>query len=631
MKPAWTSGSRPFAVTNRRSRTRPPTTDPSGNGFSRFPAVVSARIEHRERSADELPATVPAPVRPRRVEGQALPVAPQACRAGVGGRGLWRARRHLPALRGQAGCLRRRGGPADLGDHARPRRPRRHRRMVDRADRLPEGGRVDDALGDPRSRLGLDGARRSLHAAYRLRPGTVRLAPWPDEVPLTGGTRRTLADVALYVGVLGAAVYLLFSDGESFAGTAAGRLDPTAIAVLLGLLVLLGLRDKVSFLSARPEVYGFLLVVSLFPVENFIVGWQFVFFFIWWGAASSKFNRHFPFVIAVMSSNTPWNRSHNAKAKMYVNYPDDIRPSGSAALMAHLGHAIALGLPLVLLLTAGGPIALIALIGMIIFHANITSTFALGVPLEWNLFMIFGLLFLFGEYGDVPLSTLDDPLLIIVLGVIGVLIPVAGNLRPDKVSFLPGMRYYAGNWATSLWLFRKDTAAEDKLDREICRVAPVVVEQLAKLYGDETAEYLMAKGVAFRAMHSHGRALLGLLPRAVDDVDRYHVREGELVSGVVNGWNFGDGHFHNEQLLEAVQERCGFEEGDLRVVVLESQPAHVQRQRYRICDAASGLVEEGWVEVADMLERGPWLEESWDFPVEVTRRGGDRSAHPAIA
>ena len=26
--------------------------------------------------------------------------------------------------------------------------------------------------------------------------------------------------------------------------------------------------------------------------------------------------------------------------------------------------------------------------------------------------MIFGLLFLFGHYGDVPLSTLDDPLLL---------------------------------------------------------------------------------------------------------------------------------------------------------------------------------------------------------------------------
>jgi transmembrane protein DUF3556 len=454
---------------------------------------------------------------------------------------------------------------------------------------------------------------------YRLRPGTVRLAPWPDKVPLTGGTRRSIADVALYAGTLAAAIYLLLSHGEAVAGTAAGRLDPVAIAVLLGLLALLGLRDKVSFLSARPEVYGFLLVVSLFPFENLIVGWQFVFFFIWWGAASSKFNHHFPFVIAVMSSNTPWNRSRSAKARMYVSYPDDLRPSRFAGFMAHVGTAIELGLPLVLLLTAGGPIGTIALIGMIIFHLNITSTFALGVPLEWNLFMIFGLGFLFGEYADVPLSTLDDPLLIIVLALVGVLTPIVGNLLPDKVSFLPAMRYYAGNWATSLWLFRKDSEAENKLDREVCRVAPIVVEQLAKLYGDEMAEYLMAKGLAFRALHSHGRALLGLLPRAVDDVDAYAVREGELVSGVVNGWNFGDGHFHHEQLLEAVQEQCGFEEGDVRVVVLESQPVNVQRQRYRIYDAATGLLEEGWVDVAEMVKRGPWLEESWDFPVEVTR------------
>ncbi len=74
------------------------------------------------------------------------------------------------------------------------------------------------------------------------------------------------------------------------------------------------------------------------------------------------------------------------------------------------------------------------------------------------------------------------------------------------------------------------------------------------------------------------------------------MREGELISGVVNGWNFGDGHLHNLQLLEAVQERCGFEPGELRVVTLESQPAHIQRQRYRIYDAATGLIEEGCVE-----------------------------------
>src|SRR5215210_580546 len=115
-------------------------------------------------------------------------------------------------------------------------------------------------------------------ALYWLRPGTVRLPPWPDRVPLTAGIRRTLFDVALYVAVLAAGTYLLISNGEE----ASSQLDPVAIAALLGFWALLGLRDKVSFLAARPEIYGFLLVVSLFPAHNIVVGWQLVFFFIWW-------------------------------------------------------------------------------------------------------------------------------------------------------------------------------------------------------------------------------------------------------------------------------------------------------------------------------------------------------------
>jgi len=457
---------------------------------------------------------------------------------------------------------------------------------------------------------------------YWLRPGTVRLPPWPDRVPLTAGTRRTLADVALYGGVLASAVYLLVAGGEDAAGTAAGRLEPAPIAVLVGFLALLGLRDKVSFLGARPEVYGFLLLVFLFPIENLIVASQIVLFCIWWGAASSKLNRHFPYVVSVMISNTPWNRSRKAKAKLYKDHPADLRPSLHAAFAAHSGTIMEFSLPLLLLLSSGGTIGTLAVIGMVIFHVHITSTFPLAVPLEWNLFMIFGIIFLFGHYGDVPFSTLGDPLLIIVLAVVGVGIPVLGNLRPDLVSFLPAMRYYAGNWATSQWLFKKASGAEEKLDRQIRKAAPIVVSQLANVYDRETAELFLAKGLAFRAMHSHGRALNGLLPRAVDDVEAYHVREGELISGVINGWNFGDGHFHQRQLLEAVQERCQFVPGEVRVIALESQPALIQRQRYRIYDAATGLVEEGWVNVADMVARGPWLEGSWAFPVEVTRRAG---------
>lgn len=468
---------------------------------------------------------------------------------------------------------------------------------------------------------------------YWLRPGTVRLPPWPDKVPLTGGTTRTIIDVALYGGVLVSGLYLLLADGQEVAGLAAGRLDPVAIGALLGLLGLLGLRDKVSFLGARVEVYGFLLVVFLFPISNLIVASQIVLFCIWWGAAASKLNRHFPFVVSVMISNTPWNKSRTAKKRLWENHPDDMRPSSVSAFAAHLGTVMEFSLPLLLLVTSGGTVAALAVVGMIIFHVHITSTFPLAVPLEWNLFMIFGILYLFAENGAVPFSTLDDPLLIALLLLIGVGMPVLGNFRPDLVSFLPSMRYYAGNWATSQWLFLKGSMAEEKLDETIIKPAPVVVRQLSEFYDDrDLAELMLASGLGFRSMHSHGRALNGLIHRAVDDLSAYHVREGELVSGVVNGWNFGDGHFHSEQLLEAVQERCDFKPGEVRVVAIESQPAHIQRQHYRILDAATGLVEEGWVNVSDMVERLPWLDGSAnpEFPVEVIGSGAvERVTAPA--
>ena len=52
--------------------------------------------------------------------------------------------------------------------------------------------------------------------------------------------------------------------------------------------------------------------------------------------------------------------------------------------------------------------------------------------------------------------------------------------------------------------------------------------------------------------------------------------------------------------------------------MLESQPIHVQRQHYRIYDAATGLIEQGYVNVADMVDRQPWLDADSTIPVQVT-------------
>ena len=45
--------------------------------------------------------------------------------------------------------------------------------------------------------------------------------------------------------------------------------------------------------------------------------------------------------------------------------------------------------------------------------------------------------------------------------------------------------------------------------------------------------------------------------------------------------------------------------GEVRVVILDSQPIHQQRQEYRLVDAATGEFERGYVDVADMATLSP--------------------------
>src|SRR5262249_51270825 len=151
-----------------------------------------------------------------------------------------------------------------------------------------------------------------------------------------------------------------------------------------------------------------------------------------------------------MVSNAPL-APRRIKRKLWRDYPEDMLPSRLAAGIAHCGTVQEFGWPLLLISVDNDVVRTIAIVGMILFHLNITSMFPLAVPLEWNLFMIFGTLFLFGHYGDVPLSSLDEPLLIAMIAVVCVGLPLLGNFRPDKLSFLPSMRYYAGNWATTQW------------------------------------------------------------------------------------------------------------------------------------------------------------------------------------
>jgi hypothetical protein len=117
---------------------------------------------------------------------------------------------------------------------------------------------------------------------------------------------------------------------------------------------------------------------------------------------------------------------------------------------------------------------------------------------------------------------------------------------------------------------------------------------------------LVGKVMGFRLMHLHGRALPILIPKAVDRLEDYEWLDGELVAGMVLGWNFGEGHLHDERLLTKVQEQCGFEAGELRCVFLEAQPLGKSTLAYRIADAKTGPVEQGELAVAELRSRQPW-------------------------
>ncbi|WSE02595.1 DUF3556 domain-containing protein [Streptomyces sp. NBC_01445] len=460
---------------------------------------------------------------------------------------------------------------------------------------------------------------------YWLRPGTIRLPPWPDKVPLTRGDRRTVADVLLYAAVLASGAWLLSrpGDGSSIVGFGhVGLFDPLAALPLIATVAVLGLRDKTIFLAARGEQYWLSLLIFFFPCSDMFIGFKLVMLALWWGAATSKLNRHFPFVVATMMSNAPLIPSGRVKRVFYRDHPRDLRPSPLPLLLAHIGTATEYGVPLYLVFFGdGGWWTWAALIYMAVFHLHILSTVPMGVPLEWNLFFIFSLFYLFGAHGDVMVQDLQSPWLLVVILPSLLFLPILGNVRPDLVSFLPAMRYYAGNWATTVWVFTGD--ALERLEAGLTTSCRLPTKQLETLYDADTALLVASKAHGWRAMHAHGRAHNGLIDRVADGQEDAVVVEGELIGGFAIGWNFGEGHLHDDQLLRAVQARCGFAPGEVRVICLESQPIHRQNQTYEVHDAALGLLERGHVKVHDMVTRQPWPTDGPGYPVY-----GVQSVHP---
>jgi len=434
------------------------------------------------------------------------------------------------------------------------------------------------------------------------RMGTIKL-PLFRGAPLIGGDTRNAIDVSLY----------LLNQVLLLRVLIAPEVTAELLLPCFVLVVVNGILDKTLWLVARSEHYWVVMGAMTFAAANdlWIAGAKLTWSFIWIWAAVSKWNSHFPSVIMVMMNNGPFFPKF-LKHSLFTNYPLDLRPSRFAHFMAFFGHVSEFGIPIILFAAVATGNAWLLLGGCILFtgfHSFIGLNNPSGMPVEWNILMIYGGWALFWFHPEVSILEMTQmPILLGLMLFSLVVVPLFGNFVPSRVSFLPSMRYYAGNWAYNIWCFKKDTGASAKLGK-IKKSAGTVHEQLETIIEDPTERGMVnAMMYVMRFLHLEGRPLLEALPAAVDNADDWELQEGEMIGGTVLGWNFGDGHLNGEQLLRAMQPICEFEEGEVRVISVESQPLFGPTMHWRVYCPVKGQIAEGKTRIADYKDHAPWPE-----------------------
>jgi len=294
------------------------------------------------------------------------------------------------------------------------------------------------------------------------------------------------------------------------------------------------------------------------------------------------------------------------RRRLFRSFPDDLRPSLLAKAMAHAGTFLEFAAPLTLLfVTQDGTLLWVGMAFVFLLHGFILSNLPIAAVFEWNVLSIYAACFLFWTHPTVSLFDVGSLPLVVYLLIGCLVLPALGNVRPSAVSFLIAMRYYAGNWAWNAWLFRQGSHRKLSV---LKRVAPLLHEQQQRFLPADEAAAADAGFLAFRSMHLQGRMLGLLLPLATDGrpFADYLYADGETVAGSVLGWNFGEGHLADERLVAAIQAKCGFEDGDVRVIAVEAQPIFGSALAWRIVDAKRGVIAEGSTELAELAARNPW-------------------------
>ena len=349
---------------------------------------------------------------------------------------------------------------------------------------------------------------------------------------------------------------------------------------------------------------------------------------VWVGAGFSKFGKHFSNVIPPMVSNTIFAPKWVRRAH-YRDFPRDLRPSRLADFMAHVnGTTVEIAAPLVLFFSTNKWVTLAA----VRVDGGLPPVHHLDVPARGAAGMERGLRL----HDDLPVPRLPE---LERIRPVEHVAAVAGSRHRRRAAVLPGAGQPAARQGV---LPAFDAAVRGQLGlggvgfRAGCRAEagpghPLGVEPGRPVrragYEPKWAEITLQRTIAWRSMHSQGRGLFSLLLTHLPDIDVRTVREGEFVCNSLIGFNFGDGHLHDADMIRAVQREAAFEPGECVIAWVESEAFGSGVQHYQLIDAALGVIERGTWKVADAVAEQPWLPNG---PIPTSVEWSLSGSNPAV-
>lgn len=414
---------------------------------------------------------------------------------------------------------------------------------------------------------------------YFLTPGTLTF----PLVPRVGGV-RTRSTVALYMGYIMSLMRALVAP----------KIGLREIGPALAFLLSLAPFDVLPFFASRGEHYVYQMICLCFGGQQWRFGCQMVQVALWTGAGLSKVGPWFKYVVGFMVPNCVFLRDHIPQVRKMImkDPPHDTRPSSLGIVLAHAGTATEIVMGILCAWERTRKAGLFAMTG---FHFFIISQTPIASVFEWNIYSILMGWYLFGYGKGVKVGEISYRLIAFLVCAL-VVVPVYGQLCPEKVPFLMAYRPYAGNWRWMWCLITK--SALPRLHRlRTFDDTPLPGRKAIPLFGSEPRyeEHIDYVSTASLMLFPSYRALPGIVDNLNDrygrKIDDVHVIPHVPFENYVVGWSLGIGWgMFRESFRASMQSVCAFDAGEC--IFIQFEPLGLMRRdvHWRAVDVSTGEI-----------------------------------------